>query len=106
MHMHSSLKLGIFIFFFFISIQHYIQNLRDNALKHQINTTLTKSIALDKALFFHQKLSIFFLLLEENICCGYSLEAPHRGASIEYPQRMFSSKENYLPDTHSYLDLY
>ena len=23
-------------------------------------------------------------------CCGYSLEAPHRGASNEYPQHMFS----------------
>ena len=28
---------------------------------------------------------IFFLFLDENICCGYSLEAPHRGASNEYP---------------------
>ena len=33
---------------------------------------------------------IFFLFLEENICCGYSLEAPHWGASNEYPQQMFS----------------
>ena len=23
------------------------------------------------------------------ICCGYTLEAPHRGASNEYPQNMF-----------------
>ena len=36
------------------------------------------------------KVLIFFLLLHENICCGYSLEAPHRGASNEYPQHMFS----------------
>ena len=35
---------------------------------------------------------IFFLFLDENICCGYSLEAPHRGASNEYPQHMFSSR--------------
>ena len=27
---------------------------------------------------------IFFLFLHENICCGYSLEAPRRGASNEY----------------------
>ena len=27
--------------------------------------------------------------LNENICCGYSLEGPRRGASNEYPQRMF-----------------
>ena len=32
---------------------------------------------------------IFFLFLDENICCGYSLEAPHQGASNEYPQHMF-----------------
>ena len=32
---------------------------------------------------------IFFLFLNENICCGYSLEAPRRGASNEYPQHMF-----------------
>ena len=33
---------------------------------------------------------IFFLFLHENLCSGYSLEAPQRGASNEYPQRMFS----------------
>ena len=33
---------------------------------------------------------IYFLFLKENICCGYSLEAPRRGASNEYPQHMFS----------------
>ena len=33
---------------------------------------------------------IFFLFLNKNICCGYSLEAPRRGASNEYPQHMFS----------------
>ena len=33
---------------------------------------------------------IFFLFLHENICCGYSLEVPQRGASNEYPQHMFS----------------
>ena len=33
---------------------------------------------------------IFFLFLHENICFGYSLEAPLRGASNEYQQHMFS----------------
>ena len=30
-------------------------------------------------------------------CCGYSIEAPHRGASDEYPQHMFlwRTGENY-----------
>ena len=32
---------------------------------------------------------IFSLFLDVNICCGYSLEAPHWGASNEYPQHMF-----------------
>ena len=35
---------------------------------------------------------ISFLFLSKNICCGYSLEAPRRGASNEYPQHMFSSR--------------
>ena len=33
---------------------------------------------------------MFFLFLHKNICCGYSLEAPRRGASNEYPQHRFS----------------
>ena len=32
---------------------------------------------------------ISFLFLHENICCGYSLEAPRRGTSNVYPQHMF-----------------
>ena len=32
------------------------------------------------------------LFLDENICSGYSLEAPRRGPSNEYPQHMFSSR--------------
>ena len=59
-------------------------------------------IALDKALFFHQKMSIFFLFLNENICCGYSLQGPHRGTSNEYPQHTFlgsNKKTIYLIPT-------
>ena len=42
-------------------------------------------------------LGYFFLLLHKNICCGYSLEVPHRGTSNEYPQHMFlwRKKKNY-----------
>ena len=36
-----------------------------------------------------QKLLIFFLFLNKNICCGYSLEAPWGGVSNEYPQHVF-----------------
>ena len=40
---------------------------------------------------------IFFLFLHKNVCCGYSLEAPHQGTSNEYPQHMFSwrNKKKY-----------
>ena len=39
----------------------------------------------------------FFLFLNKNICCGYSLEAPWWGTSNEYPQYMFlwRTVENY-----------
>ena len=39
----------------------------------------------------------FSPVLHENICCGYWLEAPQRGASNGYPQHMFSlrNKKNY-----------
>ena len=54
-----------------------------------------------QGIFFHQKVSIFFLFLDENICCGYSLEVPRQVTPNEYPQNMFSSsnKKNYLPGT-------
>ena len=35
---------------------------------------------------------LLFLFLEENICCPYSLYVPNRGASKEYPQYTFSSR--------------
>ena len=63
-------------------------------------------IATDKALFSSEKMLVSFLFLHENICCGYSLEAPRRGASNEYPQHIFSlrnKKDKYYVDTPSYL---
>ena len=40
----------------------------------------------------HMVWRIFYLFvcMYTNTCCCYSLEAPHRGASNEYPQHMFS----------------
>ena len=35
----------------------------------------------------------------KNICCGFSLEAPHQGTSNEYPQHMFSWKNKKNIDT-------
>ena len=32
---------------------------------------------------------IIFLITDQNIDCGYSLEPPRRGGSNEYPQSMF-----------------
>ena len=44
----------------------------------------------------NKKVLIFFLLLHENLWCGYSLEAP----SNEYPQHMFLwILEKYFVDT-------
>ena len=56
------------------------------------------NLSTDKALFFIRKMLISLLFVDENICCGYSLEAPRQGASNEYPQHMFSStnKENIM----------
>ena len=42
---------------------------------------------------------IVFLFLYKNICCGYSLEAPRRGTSNEYPQHMFLSRNKKNIDT-------
>ena len=42
---------------------------------------------------------IVFLFLDENVCCGYSLEAPCWGTSNEYPQHMFSSRNKKNTDT-------
>ena len=40
--------------------------------------------------------------LDRNLCCGYSLEEPHRGTSIEYSQHMFASwnKKNVINPSH------
>ena len=43
-------------------------------------------------MFQFKSFDIFFLFLHENVCCGYSLEAPRRGASNEYPQHVFLEK--------------
>ena len=68
-------------------------------------STNTMFFLLDKALFFKQKLLIFLLFLNENICCGYALEVPQLGTSNEYQQHIFSwrNKKNvWIP---SYLEL-
>ena len=52
--------------------------------------------------FFYLNVFIFFLFHHEHICCGYSLEVPQLGTSNEYPQHMFSwrnQKNIYLIPT-------
>ena len=53
---------------------------------------LIKSIATHKALFFIRKMLKSFLFLNENICCGYSLEALRQGTSNEYHNIYFVEK--------------
>ena len=49
---------------------------------------------------FQIKILIFFPISAQNIDCGYTLEAPRRGGSNEYPQSMYLSrnkKNNVYP---------
>ena len=41
---------------------------------------------------FQMKFFDIFLIFDQNIDCGYTLEPPQRGGSNEYPQSMFWSK--------------
>ena len=53
----------------------------------------------DKALSFSQKILTLFLISPWKHMLLYTLEAPHQGASNEYPQRMFlwrNKKKYYL----------
>ena len=39
-----------------------------------------------------------------NICCGYSLESPHRDDSIEYPQHMFCQGDSNEYPQHVFME--
>ena len=61
--------------------------------------TLRKHAHMIYSNFFRSKIDIFqwknsdiFLIVAQNIGCGYTLEPPRRGGSKEYPQSMFWSK--------------
>ena len=54
---------------------------------------------------FQLKIFDIFLILAQNIDCGYTLEPPCRGGSNEYPQSMFLSKNKknrYTPANPSF----
>ena len=51
----------------------------------------SRAISLDRQLQITRSTwKMFFLFLQENICCKYSLEVPRQAPSNEYPQHMFS----------------
>ena len=57
---------------------------------------------------FQQKSFDIFLIFVQNIDCGYTLEPPRRGASNEYPQSMFWSrnkKNRYTPAYPSFSNI-
>ena len=60
-------------------------------------TDCTDDIASDRLFFQSKSIDIFLISGQKHML--WVLEAPHRGASNEYPQHMFSSrnKKNYLP---------
>ena len=51
---------------------------------------------------FQLKIFDIFLIFAQNIDCGYTLEPPQRGGSIEYPQSMFWSKNKKNRYTPAY----
>ena len=66
---------------------------------------LTMLLLFCRCCCFNRKVFIYFFYFSMNTYLWYSLEAPHLGASIEYPQRMFlwrNKKKTYV-NTLSYL---
>ena len=87
--------------FFQQNFQHICASLDMNFNESLANNIISFE-QLGPDVFISPKLLIFFLFLHENICCGYLLKVPRRGASNEYPKIMFTwrNKENiYLIPT-------
>ena len=57
---------------------------------HAIYTAIFKFVK--KMKLFSRTILVFFLILAQNINCGYTLEPPRRGGSDEYPHSMSWSK--------------
>ena len=55
-------------------------------LAHVINRDFVLNLKFEN---FQLKVFDIFLVLAQNIDCGYTLEPPCRGGSNEYPQSMF-----------------
>ena len=61
-----------------------LYNFNNSSVKQELGFIYYTVHSPDNMLFLTEKL-IFSLFLHKNICSGYSLEAPRRGASNEYP---------------------
>ena len=51
-----------------------------------------------EAFSYKSVFQIFFLFLNQNICCGYSIDPPQCDSSFEYPKHMLKligKKKNY-----------
>ena len=75
------------------------KNLKGSLRKHAYSNIL-KILPQKKNENFHIKNFYILYISDQNIDCGYSLEPPRRGGSIEYPQSMFLSrnkKNNVYP---------
>ena len=70
-----------------------------------VQYTCTKSFKVVKNEIFQLKIFDIFLILAQNIDCGYTLELPRRGGSHEYKQPMFwikNKKFRYTPANPSF----
>ena len=63
---------------------HFVHVMRTSKLYQTVLSITDDVHSTSYGVFFNPKVLTFFLFLHENICCGYSLEAPHRGISNEY----------------------
>ena len=79
--------------------QYLCYNQEKSSLRKQAYSNILKILP-PKTESFQMKNSDIFHISAQNIDCGYSLEPPRWGGSIEYPQSMFLSrnkKNNVYP---------
>ena len=86
----SVLKLQLHVAMVCLRIAIWVANSVDGTICSTTVFGICSGSTLFNSIFsssFQEYLDIF--LFHENICCGYSLEAPRWGASNEYPKQMF-----------------
>ena len=75
--------------YFFMKNMLWVLNRSTLSLSVHFFSLLHKNVIVLWVLVKSNLLRHFFLFLQDNICCGYSLEVPRQGTSNEYPQHMF-----------------